>query len=115
MSTKQQLNLVNKENNYIPPLSKKTSFEEPVHKKTILGESTQQHVYEEPSSPMGSKLMERKRQMIQKSSQHFQIKLEFWFHSLHYLPFILLLTFLRIKFALFAKSLLCFIHTKPWY
>jgi hypothetical protein len=43
---------------------------------------------------MGSKLIERKRQMIQKSSQNFQIKLEFWFHSLHYLPFILLLTLL---------------------
>ena len=111
MSTKQQLNLINKENNYVPPLSKKTSFEEPLHKKTILGESTQQHLYEEPSSPMGSKLMERKRQMIQKSSQNFQIKLEFWFHSLHYLPFILLLTPIII-FTHFAKSL-WLIRIKP--
>ena len=45
MSTKQQINVVNKENNYVPQLSKKSSFEEPVYKKTILGESTQQHTY----------------------------------------------------------------------
>jgi hypothetical protein len=29
----------------VPQLSKKSSFEEPVYKKTILGESSQQHTY----------------------------------------------------------------------
>lgn len=79
MSTKQQTNVINKENNYVSAVSKKSSFEEPVYKKTILGESTQKHTYEEPTSPLGNKLMERKRQMIQKTCQDFQIKLAFWF------------------------------------
>lgn len=71
------IELINKENNYQPKLSKKNTHEEAPYKKTVLGESTQQHVYEEPSSPLGCKLMERKRQMIQKSCQGFEIKLSY--------------------------------------
>lgn len=99
MSFKQQTNLINKENNFIPAISKKSSLEEPTYKKTILGESTQQHTYEDPSSPMGNKLMERKRQMIQKTCQDFQIKLNFWFiftqlpYTYHIQYLILILTF----------------------
>jgi hypothetical protein len=76
MSTK-QMELIDKENHYQPKLNKKNTHEEISYKKTVLGESTQQHVHEEPSSPLGCKLMERKRQMIQKSCQGFQMKLSY--------------------------------------
>lgn len=52
-----QMDLINKENNYQPKLVKKGTIEEMPYKKTVLGESTQQHIYEEPSSPLGCKLM----------------------------------------------------------